>query len=143
MLYEYALVFIGAAVPWLEILIVVPLGIVRGLSPFWVMVLGFVGNLSTLIPMIIGYEKFKNWYAKKSGKNKKRNDRAKRIWNKYGLPGLAFLGPILLGIHIAACIGMTLGAQKGATMLWTTVSLGIWTIIFGGLTALGFDFFVN
>jgi predicted membrane-bound mannosyltransferase len=34
---EYLLVFLGAAIPWLEIAIVVPLGIIAGLSPIWVM----------------------------------------------------------------------------------------------------------
>jgi hypothetical protein len=32
--------------------------------------------------------------------------------NNYGLPGLALLGPILISTHIAAFIGMTLGATK-------------------------------
>jgi hypothetical protein len=147
MIYEYALVFLGAAIPWLEIALVIPLGIIRGLSPFWVMVVAFLGNMATVLPLIIGFEKFRQWYQnrmEKTGKTpSKRSERAKAIWNKYGLPGLALLGPILIGTHIAAFIGMSLGAEKKWTILWLTISIGLWTLIFGIATALGFDFFTR
>jgi uncharacterized membrane protein len=147
MLFEYILVFLGAAIPWFEIALVIPLGIVRGLSPFWVMILAFIGNAITVIPVIIGFERVRIWYEKRKEKTpnttSKRNLRAKKIWNKYGLPGLAFLGPILIGIHIAAFIGMSLGAKKNWAMLWMMSSLAFWTLVFGVLTMLGFDFFVE
>ncbi|MDA3129122.1 small multi-drug export protein [Aliibacillus thermotolerans] len=147
MVVEYILIFIGAAVPWFEIGLVIPLGILRGLSPFWVMLLAFFGNVSTVVALIIGFDKFKLWYTKRQKKKEassaKRKERAKRIWNKYGLPGLAFLGPIVLGIHIAAFIGMSLGASKYWTILWMTISLLLWTLFFGIVTMLGFDFVTN
>jgi uncharacterized membrane protein len=146
-MWEYFLVFLGAAIPWLEIALVIPLGIVSGLSPFWVMVLAFVGNLLTVLILIIGFDRIKSWMIKRQeakGKSaSKRSERAKKIWSKYGLPGLALLGPILIGTHIAAFIGMTLGADKKWTTLWLTISIGLWTLVFGILTALGFDFFVR
>jgi uncharacterized membrane protein len=147
MMYEYFLVFIGAAVPWLEIALVIPLGIVWGLSPFWVIVTAFAGNMATVLALIIGFEKFKVWYAKRQqAKGKalsKKSERAKNIMNKYGLPGLALLGPILIGTHIAAFIGMTLGATKKNTTVWLTASIALWSLVFGIATALGFDFFTS
>lgn len=145
MIYEYALIFIGAAIPWFEIALVIPLGIVWGLSPSMVMLVAFVGNMLTVLMLIIGFDKFRDWYTKRQeAKGKaasKKNERAVRIWNKYGLPGLSLLGPILIGTHIAAFIGMTLGATKRNTTVWMVISIGIWTLAFGILTALGFDFF--
>lgn len=147
MMYEYLMVFVGAAVPWLEIALVIPLGIVWGLSPFWVIVTAFVGNMLTVLALIIGFEKFRVWYAKRQeAKGKapsKKSERAKKIMNKYGLPGLALLGPILIGTHIAAFIGMTLGATKRNTTVWLTASIALWSLIFGIATALGFDFFTS
>ncbi|SES12174.1 Putative small multi-drug export protein [Gracilibacillus ureilyticus] len=140
---EYLLVFIGAAIPWLEIALVIPLGIIRGLQPIVVIILAFIGNMFTIIPLIIGYDKFKQWLNKRQEqKSSKRTERAKSLWNKYGLPGMILLGPILIGSHIAAFIGMTLGATKKATLVWSTVSIGGWSLIFGLLTALGIDIFV-
>lgn len=147
MIYEYFLIFLGAAIPWFEIALVIPLGIIWGLSPLWVMVVAFVGNMLTVLALIIGFDRFQIWYTKRQeakGKTvSKKSERAKRIWNKYGLPGLAMLGPILIGTHIAAFIGMTLGATKKNTTVWLTISIAVWSVAFGVLTALGFDFFTK
>lgn len=147
MIYEYFLVFLGAAIPWFEIALVIPLGIVWGLSPVWVMVVAFVGNMLTVLALIIGFDRFQLWYNKRQeakGKTvSKKSERAKQIWNKYGLPGLAMLGPILIGTHIAAFIGMTLGATKKNTTVWLTISIAVWSLAFGVLTAFGFDFFTK
>lgn len=146
-MWEYFLVFLGAAIPWLEMALVIPLGIIRGLNPFWVVIVGFVGNMVTVMALIIGYERFNLWLSKrregKEQKESKRSDRAKKIWNKYGLPGMLLLGPVLIGTHIAAFIGMTLGASKRQTTIWSVISIALWAIAFGVLTAFGFDFFVR
>ncbi|QUG43781.1 small multi-drug export protein [Psychrobacillus sp. INOP01] len=144
---DYFLVFLGAAIPGLELTLVIPLGIITGMNPFAVIIAAFVGNMVTVLALIIGYDKLKLWLAKRNeGKEKKeskRSARAKELWDKYGLPGLLMLGPILIGTHIAAFIGMTLGASKVKTTLWSTISIAAWAIIFGVVTSLGFDFFVR
>ncbi len=140
---EYVLIFLGAALPWFEIALVIPLGIVTGLNPLLVILVAFIGNMATILALIFGYDKFKLWLAKRQEKQNKREDRARTLLNKYGLPGMVLLGPILIGSHIAAFIGMTLGATKQATLVWSTFSIGAWSLAFGVLTALGFDFFTN
>ncbi|MBT2569233.1 small multi-drug export protein [Planococcus sp. ISL-110] len=147
MIYEYFLIFLGAAIPWFEIALVIPLGIIWGLSPLWVIVVAFVGNMLTVLALIVGFDRFQLWYNKRQeAKGKpvsKKSERAKQIWNKYGLPGLAMLGPILIGTHIAAFIGMTLGATKKNTTVWLTISIAVWSVALGVLTAFGFDFFTK
>ena len=111
------------------------------------MTIAFIGNVSTVIPLVIGFDKFKLWYEKrqeKKGKTRsKRSERARNVWNKYGLPGLALAGPILTGIHIAAFIAMSLGARRNRALVWMTASLFLWTVVFGVVTMLGFDWFVR
>ena len=141
--WEYVLVFIMASIPMIELLFVIPVAIAAGLSPFWVVVLAFAGNTITVWIVIVAYEKLEIWWAEyKSQKSEgyekqaieqfekpsKRKDRARRIWDRYGLPGLAFLGPILIGIHLAAVIALALKSPKGATAIWMTASLAIWSI---------------
>ncbi|MBE1554457.1 small multi-drug export protein [Sporosarcina limicola] len=144
-MFDYFLVFLGAAIPWLEIALVIPLGIIRGLSSVWVMILAFVGNMLTVLILIVAFQKVKLWMdsrKEKSGKeDSKRTERGKRIWNKYGMPGLALLGPILIGTHIAAFIGLLFGATKMNTTLWMAISIALWTLVFGVATAMGFDLF--
>ncbi|ENH96661.1 putative small multidrug efflux protein [Gracilibacillus halophilus YIM-C55.5] len=144
MLVEYLLVFLGGAIPWFEILVVIPLGVFTGLNPALVILIGIVGNLSTLIPLVIAFEKVKTWITDKSDSKKqsKRSARAKIMWNKYGLPGMIMLGPVVLGSHLAAFIGMTLGSSKQAVLIWSTIAIVIWALVLGIATALGFEAFV-
>jgi len=145
-LYQYLLVFLGAAIPWLEVLIVVPLGIVWGLSPVIVMIVGFLGNIITVIPVIFMFDKIRKWYIRrreKQGKTSKRNTRAVEIFKKYGVIGSALLGPLLTGTHIAAFIGMSMGASKKRMMNWMSISIASWVALVGILTSLGFDLFVQ
>ncbi|PID15801.1 DNA-binding protein [Sporosarcina sp. P34] len=144
---EYIMVFLGAAIPWIEIMIVVPLGIIRGLSPIWVIVLSFAGNMATVLLLIVGFQSIKEWVArrkrKKGNSESKRQRRAEKIMNTYGLPVLALAGPILIGTHIAAFIGLVLGAKKMNTAIWSAVSIALWCVVFGMLTVMGFDFFIG
>ncbi|PIC62879.1 DNA-binding protein [Sporosarcina sp. P13] len=144
---EYFLVFLGAAIPWIEIMLVIPLGIIRGLSPVWVMILSFAGNMATIILLIIGFQQIKDWIErrnKKKGKGEsKRRKQGEKIMNTYGLPVLALAGPILIGTHIAAFIGLVFGANKMTTLIWSAISIALWSLVFGILTAMGFDFFVS
>ena len=81
-----------------------------------VMIAAFTGNLLTVLFVIFGFEKVKKWLEsrrKKAGKGEsKRTERGTQIWNKYGMPGVALLGPIFIGTHIAAFIGLLFGAKK-------------------------------
>src|SRR5690625_6871664 len=124
--YQYLLVFLGAAIPWLEVLIVVPLGIVWGLSPVIVMIVGFLGNIITVVPVIFMFDKIRKWYTRrreKKGKTSARNTRAIELFKKYGVIGSALLGPLLTGTHIAAFIGMSMGATKKRMMNWMSISI--------------------
>ncbi|PIC71489.1 DNA-binding protein [Sporosarcina sp. P16b] len=144
---EYIMVFLGAAIPCIEIMIVIPLGIIRGLSPIWVIVLSFAGNMATVLLLIVGFQNIKEWIArrkrKKGNSGSKRQRRAEKIMNTYGLPVLALAGPILIGTHIAAFIGLVLGAKKVNTAIWSAISIALWCVVFGMLTVMGFDFFVD
>ncbi|GAB3792567.1 small multi-drug export protein [Virgibacillus kimchii] len=142
---EYVLVFLGAAIPWLEIAIVIPLGIVAGLSPFWVIILAFMGNMLTVVPLIAAFEKFQEWYKKRRKKyrgSSAKMKRGRKLWNKYGLPGLSILGPIVTGTHIAVLLGMSLGGSKYWTTVWMTISIGLWSLIFGIGTVFGLDWLI-
>lgn len=141
-LWEYIVIFILAAVPWVEILIIIPIGIINGLNPFLVGLLSFLGNLSTVYLLIFFFEKYEQWRAKKKKKKeKKRTKRAVEIWNKYGLPGLSLAGPFLTGAHLAVVIAISLGAKKKATFVWTTISLALWTILLTISSYYGVDLF--
>lgn len=143
-LWPYVLVFIFAALPFFEAYGVIPLAMLAGLSTVPVIILGLVGNILTVLLLIIFINKFKEWRQKRS-KNKeeksptKRTIRAQNLWKKYGLPGLAIIGPLLVGSHLTALMSLTLGGTKKKTAYWMTASIILWSTTFAILFYFGID----
>lgn len=146
-LWNYFLIFIMSAIPWIEILIAIPVGIGMGLNPFIVGTLSFLGNFIPVLLIVYSLQWFqhsawyKRWKLKRDKKKLEKNalqhakspkqnraGRALVIFNKYGLAGLALLGPAIIGIHVAAVIALSLKIDKHSTTLWMGGSLLVWTL---------------
>jgi uncharacterized membrane protein len=144
-LWQYTVLFLLAAAPWMDVSIVVPLGIVWGLPPFSVGLTAFLGNLILILLLGLFFKQFSAWRAKrrmKKGINSptKKETRSRQIWEKYGIPGLALLAPILVGTDIAAVLALTFGSSRRHVIGWMTVSLAVWTILFAVGSIYGFSF---
>ncbi|MCT2537849.1 small multi-drug export protein [Aquibacillus koreensis] len=141
--WGYVLVFILSAVPFFEGYGVIPIAIVAGLGVVPVVLLGLIGNILTVILVIIFIDQINNWRKKrkkeKEQKESKRSTRAEKIWKKYGLPGLAMLGPLVVGSHLTAIASMTFGGTKKKTFLWVSSSIAVWSIVFTILISFGID----
>ncbi len=134
----YLTIVVLAAVPWVEILVVIPFGIGVGLNPVAVAVLAFIGNVIPVILIVIGFEQFNYWWARRRGAflvnpgdeswDTGRRARAKQIMRKYGLPGTAALGPILIGVHFGTILALLMSAPRYQIIGWMAGSLIIWTI---------------
>lgn len=136
----YLFVFLGAATPWLEILLVIPLGVAYGLNPVVVAIVAFLGNALTVYALVAAMDRVTSLLHRWRGHRRSdpdestsRRELATRVWNRYGMPGLAMASPILTGVHLATLIAVGLGATRRSTLVWMTASLAVWTV---GITAL-------
>ncbi|MFP9192084.1 small multi-drug export protein [Natronosalvus vescus] len=128
--WQYVLVFLLAATPLLEILVVIPIGIALGLDPVLVAIVAFAGNLIPIYGIVALSERVSAWLERRrSNEPSARRKRATRIWNDYGLPGLALLSPIVTGVHLATVLALSLGARRRATLVWMTASIALWTVL--------------
>ena len=134
-LWQYLMVFILAATPWIEILVVIPGALAMGLDPWLTGILAFAGNAFPVFLMSYGYQAWRNWMAGRQQDSvrpgSRRRRRALRIWHRYGLPGLALLAPGLTGVHLAVLIALAFRTPKKKLLVWMNLSLIIWT---AGLT---------
>lgn len=129
--WQYLLVFVLAATPWLEILVVIPIGVALDLDPVAVAVVAFAGNVVPIYLIVTLFDRISRWLTHRRDDDERsaRSARAKRIWQSYGLPGLALAAPILTGVHLAAVLAMGLGARKRPTLGWMTLSIALWTVV--------------
>ncbi|MEH6922385.1 small multi-drug export protein [Bacillus altitudinis] len=144
--WGYVLVFILAALPFFEVVGVVPLGILSGLHPVTTAVIGFVGNFLTVLLLIVFVDRFKAWWLKRKEekhdeKGEKKQLKARKVWERYGPPGLALIGPFIIGSHLAAFMCMSFGTKRKQVAVWMTVSLIMWTVLAASLTGAGFHYF--
>ncbi|KQL19672.1 small multi-drug export protein [Cytobacillus solani] len=162
MIVSYFLVFLLAAIPLFELITVIPLAIIGGLAPVPVAILGFLGNLLTILLLIVFVDKIKLLLRTRKQKrnvvteveggedqytegtepeqDSKKQKRARVLFDKYGLPGLTIFGPLLVGSHISAFMGMSFGSSRGLVTGWMIASLVIWTIVSTVLANSGVSF---
>ena len=169
-LLAYLTVLVAAAVPWLEVLLVVPVGILAGLPLVPVVVVAAVGNIASLVPVVLGGDRLRAWWQRRRRRRAEvaaadghgrdapvspaatdaaatdphgRGGRAQRLTERYGLPGVALLGPLLTGIHVAAIAALAGGADKRATLVWASVGVAVWSAITGVATVVGIEALVD
>lgn len=164
MFVSYLLVFVLASIPLIEVVTVVPLAIIGGLSPVLTGIMGFLGNSLTVILLIVFVDRVKEWMKVRKKKrivtteqteegnqnnddvlaeqDSKKEKRARSLFNKYGLPGLMILGPTLVGSHITAFMGMSFSSKRRFVLAWMLVSLGIWTVLSVAAASYGVSYFL-
>ncbi|SFB94576.1 Putative small multi-drug export protein [Halobiforma haloterrestris] len=139
-LVRYLLVFVFAAIPVIEILVVVPIAIGLGLDPVVTGVVAFAGNVLSVYALIACYRRVAAWLRRRRGDRSEPSDRyarARRLWDRYGLPGLAVGGPVLAGVHVAALVALLAGSRSRLVAAWMTAGIFAWTIVLVAVSAYG------
>jgi Ca2+/H+ antiporter, TMEM165/GDT1 family len=126
-------VFIAGAIPWMEAIAVVPAGILVGLDPVATLISAVVGNSLTIV--LFAYfaanirERLIN-RRMKQGKSAElpKLEKALKAFDKYGVYGLAALGPILIGTQFAVVAAVTAGVKPLRASMLIIVSLTLWAV---------------
>lgn len=147
--WSYFAVFVLSALPWVESAIVAFFAVMLGMNPVVSGILAFLGNWLVVVLVVFLFDKLNVWRNRKKGgamnedTDSKKRKRAYHIFVKYGLPGLAVIGPLFIGTEIAAAFAMAFKAPRGAVMFWMTLALVFWTALacvaaYFGIDAVGF-----
>lgn len=142
-LIAYLAIFLLGATPFLEVVGIIPIGIAAGLPAIPVTILAFAGNIITIWLLILMTDHVKKWLQKRKenkGISEKKGKRARAVWKKYGLPGLALLSPILIGSHLGAILAMSFGGTRSKITFWMTLSVVLWSLTMGIASYYGIDY---
>jgi hypothetical protein len=144
-LAAYLAVLAAAATPWIEVLLVVPAGMLAGLPWGPTVVVATVGNVATLVPVVVAADRLETWWRRRRDDDggSSRQGRARRVLQRYGVPGLAAVGPLLTGAHLAALVAMAAGADRRRVLVWFTAGIALWALAVGVLMLLGMDAFLD
>ena len=127
----YLGIFLAGAIPWFEAIAVVPAGILFGLDPVLTVLAAATGNIITIAVFAYAGDKIRAWAINRRHNSEQesksvRFDKAQRAFDKYGIYGMAVLGPILIGTQFAAAVSVAAGVKPFKVTLLISVAMVIW-----------------
>ncbi len=130
--------FLTAAFGGLGLWVGIPTGLVLGLPPLISGAAATAGALLGATLVTLAGERLQRWVYSRRWFAKRRQ-RVERLWNRYGLIGVAFQSPVLAGTLLSTTVALCLGAPSRKLLLWMGVSLAFWGAALTGAVVLGFS----
>jgi hypothetical protein len=126
-------VFLAGAIPWFEAIAVVPAGILFGLDPVLTVISAAAGNIITIAVFAYGGGALRKWIVARrvaTGKEAESPQfvKAQQAFDKYGIYGMAVLGPILIGTQFAAAASVAAGVKPLKTTVLISSAMVIWAV---------------
>jgi hypothetical protein len=126
-------VFLAGAIPWFEAIAVVPAGILFGLDPVLTVVFASAGNIITIAVFAYGGNAIRSWIIRRRVSKGKDSEfpkliKAQQAFDKYGIYGMAVLGPVLIGTQFAAAASVAAGVKPLKVTLLMSASMVIWAV---------------
>ena len=122
----------------------VPAGKALGLPLLLSGIATVLGTLAAVALIILAGDRFGPWIRRHLGGRggaSRRFQRLERVWEGYGVPGVALLAPLITGTHLGTALALYFGAPPGPLLRWMTLSIMIWGALFTGAEALGLTVF--
>jgi len=108
-----------------EIYAAIPAGFAFGLSPWIIFFASVGGGLTGVFVAAFLGDKIRAFFHKNKPVKEKPNKHPLiyRLWNKYGIIGLGFLGTLLVGAPISIAIGVGLNAGLKKLLTWCCIGV--------------------
>jgi membrane protein YqaA with SNARE-associated domain len=116
-----------------EIYVAIPTGFAFGLSPWTIFLASVTGGLiGVFVAAFLGNNIRALFHKNKPSKDaiEKKHPRILRLWNKYGIIGLGFLGTMSVGAPISLAVGIGLNANIKKLATWCCIGVITRCIVF-------------
>lgn len=130
-----ALVPVGA-IPFIESYLGSMLGTIVGIPPLLAVPAAVLGNLlcTFAIMALTGRARDAVTRGRESGSGKESSGFRRKVataLDRYGVPGVCLLGPLVVASQITAPTLVALGATRRQVYVWMAISITAWGILFG------------
>ena len=142
--------FVDGLEPWQQVLALVPVGAIPFIESYFGSLLGTVVGISPLIAVpaavlgnllctfgivaLTGRAREAVAQGRSRGAGTEPSGFRRKVANaldKYGVPGVCLLGPLLVASQITAPALVALGATRRQVYVWMAVSITAWGVLFG------------
>ena len=128
-----------------EIYAAIPAGFAFGLSPWIIFFASIVGGIAGVFVAAFLGDKIRalaSKYRKKKEKEEKpKSGMVYRIWDKYGIIGLGFLGTMTVGAPVSIAVGVGFNAPLKKLITWCCIGVFTRCVVFTALGHYGLKLF--
>lgn len=135
-IWQWLVVMLAGAIPFVESYFAGPLGIVAGVVPWLAIAAAIVGNVISMVIVVVLAGRVRSASGADEREMSPRRERFKQRFDRWGVPGVSLLGQTLLPSQITSGLMVGFGASRSQVILWQIVSIILWGIAFG-LLAIG------
>jgi hypothetical protein len=149
-LVQPLIVALAGAIPFIEGEGAVAIGIIGGINPVIAAIAAIVGNFVCVAILVIASSGARTAIVNRSRtrqaavagggtvvedetqvapRNTARREKFQRAFERYGVPGVSLLGPLLLPTHFTATMLAASGVGKARILIWQAVAIIGWTTI--------------
>lgn len=133
-------VLLAGMIPYVEAEGAAVVGIVAGIDTAVAIPVAIVGNALALALVVWVFGAARSGLTR--GRTKEadpKRQRMRRVFDRYGVPGVSLLGPLLLPSHVTAAAMVGFGAPRMRVFVWSVVSVSLWAVVLGVLVHLGVE----
>lgn len=134
-------VLLVSAIPFVESYFGSVIGVAIGLPPVVAVLVAVIGNVISMLAFVLVTDATRSKVREKRGSDEEpptpRRARLKRIFDRFGVPGVSLLGQTLLPSQITSAAMVGFGASRSAVIVWQIISIVLWGTVFGWLAYLG------
>jgi membrane protein YqaA with SNARE-associated domain len=115
-----------------EIYAAIPAGFAFGLSPWTIFFASLTGGLAGVFVAAFLGDKIRAFFHKNKPAKEipGKHPMVTRLWNKYGIIGLGFLGTLSVGAPISIAVGVGLNANLKKLLTWCCIGVITRCILF-------------
>lgn len=136
---QWIVVIALGVIPFVESYSGSVIGVLAGLPFFVAVPAAILGNVASMLLAVFAAHRLRGFVRgdRSEGELSPRRAKLKQRFERFGVAGVALLGPLALPSQITSAATVSFGASRNAVIFWQTISIIVWGIGFGALAALG------
>lgn len=129
-------VVLAGAVPYVEGEGSTVIGVLGGLHPVLAGTAAILGNLLCVVVVVLLGSRIRAAVVARSRRPhkpkapSKGHQRSRRLFLRFGVPGVSLLGPIALPTQFTSAALVASGVAKGRVIVWQVIAITVWTVAF-------------
>lgn len=137
---QWAGILLVSAIPFVESYFGSVIGVAIGLHPVVAILMAVIGNVISMLAFVYGTGASRDRATKnKEPDESPKRQRLKRMFDKFGVPGVSLLGQTFLPSQITSSAMVGFGANRNVVAFWQVISIILWGVLFGVLATLGIE----